>query len=136
MLPRMPQPLTALRQRYPFALEHVHDVVAIRDRGDIRPGEVAANVFDHEDGLRLIVSRERMPDGHVVLHVSASFGPDCQLADELRLLATGGMPAGDILRLFIDSIPGRFRELSGHEGPLTFVGLTSGTIPHFHRRES
>ena len=58
-----------LQARYPQALEFRYDSFAIVN-GAIRPGECAANVFDFEDGLRLIVNRELL-DGCVhVLHVS------------------------------------------------------------------
>lgn len=127
-VPTSPEPLDALRARYPRALEHLYDVIAIRDRGAIRPGEVAANVFDFEDGLRLIVSRERMQDGEVTLHVSASFPERCRLADEFRLLGVA-TPKQKILRMFLDSIPGRFAELSGEPRPLEFLGMTN--VPHF-----
>jgi hypothetical protein len=128
-----PESLEALRGRYARALEHVFDVPAIRDRGGIRPGEVAANVFDFEDGLRLIVSRERMPEGHVVRHVSASFAEHGRMADEFRLLAVT-TPREKLFKMWLADIPGRFAELSGDERTLRYAGF-SGKVPHFFIEE-
>lgn len=125
-----PESLEALKARYGRALEHIYDQAAIEHGGAIRPGEVAANVFDFEDGLRLIVSRERMPDGDLVLHLSASFPKDCRLADEFRLLAVA-TPKQKILRMFLSSIPGRFAEMSGETRVPHYLGSSDRGIPHW-----
>lgn len=130
-IPNTPEPLATLQARYPRCLDHTYDQAAIRDRGGIRPGEVAANVFDFEsDGLRLIISRERSPDGIVTLHFSASFPGECRIADEFRLLKLT-MPVERIMRKWIDSIPARFRELSGDQRPILFIGRSDVGIPHW-----
>jgi hypothetical protein len=131
-VPTNPEPLPALRARYARALEHVYDVAGIRDRGLIRPGEVPANVFDFDDGLRLIISREKLLDGEVTLHVSASFPSECRIADEFRLL----LPYQDRKRLLAkwrDSIPDRFAGLAGPEtaARLHYLGSSEADIPHW-----
>jgi hypothetical protein len=130
-VPHQAESLTALRARYPAALEHVYDVEAIR-RGAVRPGEVSANVFDAEDGLRLIVSRERYPDDETFLHFSASFPAQCRMADELRRQAAiSGLDRDEILERWLADVPRRFAELSGDARPPRFLGLSDHWIPHW-----
>ena len=72
-----PEPIEALRKRYPAALAKVWDteVIAAGDKSFAdRPGSHREHVFDfREDGeiVRLIVSVERFQD-ETVLHVSQS----------------------------------------------------------------
>jgi len=127
-VPTAPEPLDALRARYPRALEYVYHADKVR-AGGIGPGEVAANVFDFEDGLRLIVSRERLPDGRLVLHVRASFPARCRMADEFWRLALT-MPKKRVLELWAADLPRRFRELSGDGRTLELIGWSGRLIPH------
>src|SRR5262245_48944881 len=79
MLPCHMQPFAELQARYPAAVERVWNVNPDTfDAEADRPGLHPANVFDFQDGTRLIVSRERgikfatrLP-GIEVLHVSGS----------------------------------------------------------------
>jgi hypothetical protein len=131
--PKNPESLASLQARYPAALEPIYDATAIM-AGAIRPGEIAANIFDFSDGLRLIISRDRLPDGQVVLHVSASQAEHSRMADELRLLA-GVKPKREVIQTWLLDLPRRFRELSGDQRPLEFIGLSDRLIPHFFIRE-
>jgi hypothetical protein len=45
--------LDELRGRFPAALDYVYDAEACVAGDAIRPGEVAAQVFDHESGVRM-----------------------------------------------------------------------------------
>jgi len=112
MLPNEPRPVAELKARYRAALAHTYDQRAVVEGGCIRPGEVRANVFDFDDGLRLIVSRERDATGRVWLHYSASFPGDCRIADEIRLLRLT-MAMASVMAKWVGSIPARFAELSG-----------------------
>lgn len=134
-VPYTTETLAQLQARYPKALEHVYDQVAIEERGTIRPGECPANVFDFEDGLRLIVSREREREGRIVLHVSASFRTECKIAHEMRrqLKRT---PRYEIVDRWAKTIPARFAELSGDDTPLRFIGWSDRMIPHWRREEA
>jgi hypothetical protein len=131
-IPEAPEPVEALRARYPRALEPVYDAVAIRDRGATRPGEVAANVFDFEDGMRLIINRERMPDGELVLHVSASVRNGSALGGELRDAART-KSAAVIKEMMAFRVGSHFHQLSGETG-LELAGWTGGGVPHFTRK--
>ncbi len=127
------QSLDEMRARWPAALVHVYDAEGVVEKGLIRPGEVAANRFIFDDGLWLIVSRERLPNNAVVLHVSASFPEDCRIADEIRLL---GMTRGRkwAMGKWIGSIPTRVAELAGDPSlarNLQCIGRSAEGIPHF-----
>ena len=78
MLPFDAESTEALEARFAAAFEGVYDADEIR-RGDVkRPGQQRRHVFDFEDGMRMIVSRERM-GAECVVHVSASLTEDSPL---------------------------------------------------------
>lgn len=138
-VPYTNETLAELQARFTKALEHVYDQDAIIRRDAIRPGEIPAQVFDFEDGLRLLVSRERSPDGKIFLHVSASFKERCRIVDELRLQIFGcgsEYKARLIFEQWAASIPARFAELAQDNGPpIELIGWSAGRIPHWHREE-
>jgi len=77
-----PRALAVQRRRYPAA------IVDIFDHQEGLPSALAGelrridpvHVFDFEDGLRLIVSRERTLNGRLHLHLSASVEPGTPVA--------------------------------------------------------
>jgi hypothetical protein len=73
-VPFAPEPLARLRGRYSAALNPLvdHRDVGRGDWGPPPSGD-APHVFDTEDGMRLIVSRERFLDGREGVHISVSF---------------------------------------------------------------
>ena len=60
-----------MKARFAEALEPVYDA-GVPVEG-MRPGQERKHVFDFFDGSRYIVSRERLSDGELVMHVSVSF---------------------------------------------------------------
>jgi hypothetical protein len=127
-----PEPLDALRARYGAAVATVHDAESVAMRLAPEPGDNPANVLDCEDGLRLIVSREDCAGTGVLLHLSASLMPRSELF--LELLTNCDGPA--TLAAFRAAVEHRFREVSGDDGPLEFLGYTPGRfIPHWVRRD-
>lgn len=68
--------------------EVVRDVQQFGDEADV-PDKHRQHVFDFQDGLRLVVSRDRMPveigdpPTNLVIHVSASVHEESQLAGTL-----------------------------------------------------
>lgn len=130
-VPVNPEPLDALKARFPKALEFVFDAVGIRDKGLIRPGECVANVFDFEDGIRLIVSRELMPDRTRVLHFSASvFDPD-RLKNRLERIIWTMSPAVR-KAWFIGECVHLWKRLSDDKRQTNFVGFTeSEQVAHW-----
>lgn len=128
MLPFKPQPIEALKARYPAALRKVFDCTKGLPRP--RPGELYSQVFDCGDGIRLIVSRDRESESDIYLHVSASFVEGYPLWNELK----GSGNAGQ--KTFIAMVEERFRELSGDDQPLDFHGFSAGKqVPHWRRKE-
>jgi hypothetical protein len=134
-VPNTPEPLRNLQDRYHKAVAYIYSVDSIRE-GAIRPGEIAANVFDFEDGLRLIISRECCEGFNgTVIHFTASFPSDCQIANEMRS-KLARISKDTLFWEFINSVPGRFAELSGDHRKAVLVGVSSGAIPHWVIEES
>src|SRR5262245_42759717 len=128
-LPPDPESLDVLRARYPKALEFVYDVEGMQS-GDIRPTEVAANVFDTLDGLRLIVARERLPCGHERLHIGALLCPGGEMAEEIATLLPV-LGEKNLHRMWLAHIPERFRQLCGEPGRLVYSKKSSRWFAHF-----
>jgi len=80
-LPFHPEPFDMLKMRFIGAMEPVYEVDRIL-AGEARPGTQRKHVFDFDDGMRMVVSRERAGD-EVVLHVSVSFTGDAVVGREL-----------------------------------------------------
>ena len=70
-IPFEPEPAEVLKKRVGAALETVVDSIAAASGECLRPGQQRKHVFDFEDGLRVIVSKEKIDHG-VVLHTSCS----------------------------------------------------------------
>lgn len=123
-----PQSLDDLRARYPAALEFLYLVEKPTSEPGyaIRPGECRANVFDFEDGTRLIVSREQF-QSRIVLHVSASAQPQSPLYASICL---GELTPAQFCVHAVE----RYRAVFGDPEPLKFTGF-NGTmgIPHWFR---
>lgn len=117
-----PQPLDALRARYPAAILWLWGEKDFL-RGE-RPGHHRENVLDTTDGIRFIVSREHFPQyGPLeVVHFSASFQPH---GDAERLAFAGHWPSS--AKLF-DWLVARFRGISCVEGRVEFMGLSPGKL--------
>lgn len=130
-IPRRPESMASLKARYPLALEYVYDAFQIAEHNAIRPAEVAANVFDFEDGLRLIISRESYPgDNRVFLHFSASFQTETPIHERCKSVAAEHGSAA-MLTDFMIAAADRFAELSGDTRQPTTIFVTRGGIPHW-----
>lgn len=123
-----PQPLAQLRARYPDAVATIHDVESVRLGVAPDPSSDPRHVFDWPDGLHMIVSRGRLPCGHVVIHFSASVRPGspAHLAVERAVVEHGREAC-------LPWVEGRFRLLSGWRGEVRFLGWSEGKgVPHWH----
>lgn len=70
-LPFQPEPIEKLAVRYQKAMEKVYDADKITQGQIDRPGLHRENVFDFEDGIRLIISKDRT-SGRLYIHISGS----------------------------------------------------------------
>jgi len=134
MLPHEPESLDAHRARYAKAVESTYDVEAVADGTQPRPGQNRAHVFDREDGLRLIISHERFPNGKTCLHVSASAMPGSEI---VQALVDESAPVLDFIALVQDywrAISGRHEVLFLHivdmKGVLHFIVWDEKLEPH------
>lgn len=117
MLPTLTESVAALRARYSAAISRTFEVVDLASGRGQRPGESRDHVFDFEDGVRLIISRERFPSGEVVVHFSAS-------VDTARV--------GQVGAEFLGAAVGHFREISMYDGPIRLIGISQGAgVPHW-----
>jgi len=71
-MPYAPEPVESARKRMPAALHDVYDPLEVEAGKQTRPGLLRKHVFDFEDGMRMIVSRETM-DGKLWIHASFSW---------------------------------------------------------------
>ena len=79
-----PQPLEVLRARYAAAIETLYDHFRVCAGKQSKPTDKPdVHVFDSEDGLRLIISRDRWIDGIDAVHVSASIRHGTELAQQV-----------------------------------------------------
>lgn len=124
-----PEPLLALQARLPEALAPIWD---FRDsQPESGPGQRREHVFDFQDGLRLIVSRDKQDEGKPYLHVSASITPSHALYDKVE--------NGFLTRYAIKTIvEERFFRLSGQSimGMDVLLLWSEGKgVPHWFKRE-
>ena len=105
------------------------------DKPIYRPGQHRRHVFDFNDGVRLIISRDefdpmRNTDG-VVLHISASFEPHTAMYHRLETLVR----KQGVLKMkdrFVEMITELFRILTGYKISVAPVWTDSGKgIPHW-----
>jgi hypothetical protein len=104
----------------------------------VRPGENRRHVFDCEDGIRLIVSRDDTGDAEVgvALHLSGSIRPDSDAWHDIRRAATG-RGAREAAVEFARRVVARWRDVSGDAGPLEFLGFSGGKgVPHWFRKQA
>ena len=74
MLPFEPESIESLKARYPEAMKDTYDPNDIKDDPTQSPGKQRKHVFDFEDGLRLIASRDQMKESELdpITHYSVS----------------------------------------------------------------
>jgi hypothetical protein len=130
-LPHEPQSLKQLQARFFFALSITYDTTDVISKNiNFGIGQNRQHVFDCEDGLRIILSREREPRGLVFIHVSASWDPTCGF---YRAIQQHAATLGDALKL----VETRYREISGDSRAMRFLGITVPRgIPHFAIEET
>jgi hypothetical protein len=118
-------PLVTLQARYAAALVELYDQGAIAQGQQPRPGQQPQHVFDFPDGLRLIVSRERSPDGQTGVHLSGSLIPGTTLYQRLA-------QTDEVVNEFCTIICARWQELANSTRTPGLVALSDDEgVPHF-----
>lgn len=121
MLKHVAESEAALAARYPNALERTCD-------GTWQPGLQRANVFDFEDGLRLVISRDDIEGASFGIHVSASLDPESEF---YKFVSIGYIR----MESFIVGVPNRIERLFGLTGlKLMHVSEDNG-VPHWLKEE-
>lgn len=124
----MPLPFEAestdiLRARYPKALEKLwvvpDDVSFEPDSMPDRPGLHRENVFDFTSGLRLLISRDKLGDTPIRVHVSASWEDGISPELEPKSLTEFSV----VVKMAYEYLGGK--------GTLTFIGISPNMIPHW-----
>jgi hypothetical protein len=75
MIPFKPESIDSLKDRFCDALIDSYDVEEVRKGNIDAPSGQGQHIFDFEDGLRMIVSRD-VSDGQDFIHISGSFGDE------------------------------------------------------------
>jgi len=124
-LPHQPEELEAMRKRYPAAIEKKYNLLAVEMGLQVEPAAKQHHLFDFDDGLRIIISRDTQ-DGIVVIHFSGSIEPGWPL---YQRATAGHLTATELLALIVT----RFRDISGDQRQVHLVGLSPvKKVPHFH----
>lgn len=133
-IPHKPETIEAHRARIDEATRPLWIVADVQQdvlkRGNAAdtPGKHRRHVFDFEDGLRLIVSRDNLPmklesiNYDIVLHVSASFEKESPLWGMLsrdqkgfdRFCAIAAKRIGELLDAVVDEKPSLFTGKVAH----------------------
>ena len=123
MLPFAPEPLAALQARYAAAVATLVDTTRVVQGLVPAPSGDRRHVFDWPDGLRLMVSRERMPDGRCGVHISASLDWGSDLYDAV---VAGALDRVGLLALVVR----RWSALAGSARTLELLGFSERGVPH------
>jgi hypothetical protein len=119
-----PEPSEALAARYPAAIEKLWEYDRYGNCAcGLRPSTEREHVFDFEDGLRMIISRDHHVDEPEpsFIHVSASFG----VGTELFKILSKGLTVDIMMADFKNRCSERFSELSGELIPETATFIMS-----------
>jgi hypothetical protein len=104
-----PESIESARERFEVAIEPIFDAYSLR------PVLSRQHVFDFDDGVRLVVTRDRM-GAEFRIHISASIAPGF---DEKWASGEG----------FLESVQQHWRDLRGNE--IHFMGFSKLGVPHF-----
>jgi hypothetical protein len=122
MLPFIPETFEQLQKRYKAAINKAVNAVYANSHPEESPGKKREHVFDFEDGIRLIISRDYAGNDEV-FHISAS--------------VEGAIWKGPFDETLLRQMKERFAAISGSSIPnnSTFI-ITEKGIPHWFFRIS
>lgn len=117
MIPFNTQPLSQLKERYNYAIKARNNLTNILANPEERPGAKPVHIFDFEDGIRLIVSRDVIKEMEVI-HFSGSINE--------------ALFKGKLNKALLSTMVTHFIELSEYRGAITMSGFSDTGIPHFY----
>jgi hypothetical protein len=123
-LPFEPEPIASMRARYALARKPLYDQQAVANGLVPAPSGFRQHVFDFEDGLRLIISRDRDPNGLVGVHLSASAQDGSHMHGAI-CRGEVGMPE------FFDRVKLEWQTLSGSTQLPQLIGISDKYVPHW-----
>jgi hypothetical protein len=128
-IPFNPEPFEALKLRYPLA---VADVLDMRDVPKLRPGQHPSALLQHnfhfENGLVMIVGRERHLDGRIGVHFSTSIHQPSETWDAVTAFPIARLA----LAYFVGLSENTWKALSGSKATPQFIGTSKPKgVPHF-----
>jgi len=123
-LPINIEPFETLRRRFSEAVKNSYDTLKIAANPKDRPGQKPEHVFDFDDGIRLIISRDRFNEKEV-LHFSGSVLPGYPIET--------GLPPRLYLAKFLGECTEKITKLSGcRTSDVKLVAITQEKgIPHW-----
>jgi hypothetical protein len=130
-LPYEPEPVASMQARFTLAIDPIIAVERVWAGLDPRPGEQRRHVFDFEDGLRLIVSRETYPtDSSIGIRLSGRTG--IHLSGSAAGAMQSAIRRGEIDRMtFMDLMLRRFREIAQRPSAhFELAGFSDRGVPH------
>jgi hypothetical protein len=125
-LPFRPESVEKLKGRYHLALDPPNDVESVEIGVCLPPEEQRRNLFDFDDGLRMVISYDVHEDGKKAIHLAAFMLNGSELQDRLRL-ENGGLDTETYLRDVIL----RFRLLSQYRKRVEWLGFLEDTSAHW-----
>lgn len=122
-----PDSLAALRDRAGNALLDIHDMESIRLGVASPPSSLPQHVFDTEHGFRLCVSRERVPCGCIVTHLSSSLRVGSPFHRKMTAISDGAR----VWAAFKAESLRVYRAIFADKRTPTLVCTTEELIPHW-----
>lgn len=114
-----PEKIECLKNRFKESLLAVYNPIECKENPDKRPGIKQENIFDFEDGIRLIISRDVVKATEVI-HFSASINPKIYNGSFGRSLHEKMVMHFIDLYEFTDNIN------------VHYAGITNAGIPHWY----
>ena len=116
-----PHLLEELKARFPAAIEDTYIQLDVARGIRSRPGSHREHIFDFNDRVRLIISKEMEPNGRLVIHCSGSISGIDGIPEELNDTK-------------IHHIIEHWALVSGRNGEVEVKGITGGNVFHFYSR--
>ena len=123
-----------LRLRYRDALEKLWNCdeagLEEQERSGVKPGLDPKSRFDFPNGIRMCISREKVPEG-IWIHVSCSVFPGTILGQKMAMLMADRKKPELLDREFRKYCKRAYRQLTGDATGMELVDAGEAGIPHW-----